>query len=124
MDAGSQPLGTGTTFFNMMDFAKPKTQQAPAPTPAAPSPAAPTAPVPAAPSVMSYADWRKQNPFGIGVGDGYRQRGRQADDAPGYMQRLQNNQNQYMMEMIRQLGGLPEGANGAPRQGGRGGRGW
>lgn len=60
----SQPLGTGTTFFNMMDFVQPTSQQqaaAPAAqTPVAQAPAATPAPVASTPNYgMSMDDWLK-----------------------------------------------------------------
>ena len=118
MKAGSQPLGTGTTFFNMMDFVQPSSQQTPAATPPATTPAVtPTVPAAApaaAPSIMSYADWAAQNPMrqrplragGHNMG-GTNDRNSEINRKHGAQSR---HQNQYMMEMIRQLGGLPEGS--------------
>lgn len=122
---GAQPLGTGTTFFNMMDFVTPKSQQTPAPaptpTPAAPTPTAPT-PTAAAPSIMSYADWAAQNPMQMRP---LRMRGHNmssTNDRNNELRKRQsaysNHQNQYMMEMIKQLGGLPADANMGSRLGG------
>ena len=119
MDAGSQPLGTGTTFFNMMDFVKPKSEQAPTPvqSPAPQQPAqTPAQQQPAMPSIMSYSDWLKDNPI-----TQPRQIRRGHDNGNNdFWRRTQNARSQsrdrYMMEMIRQLGGLPDDANMGQRR--------
>lgn len=131
MNGGSQPLGTGTTFFNMMDFQQPKSQQTPAPAPAPVTPApAPSAPAPApaaAPSLVSYQDWLKNNPandprrsWGGGSVGGRERQQQGRFNAP--MNARHDSQNQYMMEMIRQLGGLPEGSMSTSVRGGGYGR--
>lgn len=119
MNGSSQPLGTGTTFWNMNEFPAPKSQQqtaAPAPVTATPEPSpAPAAAPAAAPSIMSYQDWMKKNPVPMKAGPGvaFKQQPHQGRMMPSYNDRMNTNQNQYMMEMIRQLGGLPQGSQGA-----------
>lgn len=98
MKGGSQPLGTGTTFFNMNDFITPKSQQTPvAPAPTMPHPVAPAAPVPTMPAATP--SWlRPRTDFHRAATHGDRSmagRDRGGGGSGGH----QN----YMMEIIQQL---------------------
>lgn len=113
--SGTQPYGTGTTFYNMTDFQLPWSQQqtqtpaAPAPiTPSAPTPAAPAA-TPAAKPVMSFADWQAKNHMRYKVPLVQQRHSSMRQLADRKQNWQQNQQNQYTMEMIKQLGGLPSG---------------